>query len=116
MIHDRSAVLALYYLDLAATPNQTLSQFKILNARYVDCLTSSEVTRPRPDIETISEHLKEMAREDSDHSDLSRREKMRKSEKRKFGKIELILGPMFSGKSTELMRRLKRYQVLTQSL
>jgi len=27
------------------------------------------------------------------------------------GHIELILGPMFSGKSTELMRRLKRYQV-----
>ena len=30
---------------------------------------------------------------------------------RKKGSIELILGPMFSGKSTELMRRLKRYQV-----
>merc|ERR1711997_706782 len=30
---------------------------------------------------------------------------------RKKGHIELILGPMFSGKSTELMRRLKRYQV-----
>ena len=27
------------------------------------------------------------------------------------GQIQLILGPMFSGKSTELMRRLKRYQV-----
>ena len=27
------------------------------------------------------------------------------------GHIELILGPMFSGKSTELMRRLKRYKV-----
>ena len=25
-----------------------------------------------------------------------------------FGKIEIILGPMFSGKSTELMRRLRR--------
>ena len=31
--------------------------------------------------------------------------------KKKMGKIELILGPMFSGKSTELMRRMKRYQV-----
>ena len=31
--------------------------------------------------------------------------------KRNTGHIELILGPMFSGKSTELMRRLKRYQV-----
>jgi len=27
------------------------------------------------------------------------------------GKIQLIFGPMFSGKSTELIRRLKRYQV-----
>jgi len=27
------------------------------------------------------------------------------------GQIQLILGPMFSGKSTELIRRLKRYQV-----
>ena len=27
------------------------------------------------------------------------------------GKIQLIFGPMFSGKSTELLRRLKRYQV-----
>jgi len=32
-------------------------------------------------------------------------------EKTNKGRIELILGPMFSGKSTELMRRLKRYQV-----
>lgn len=39
------------------------------------------------------------------------REKKRKSENRRIGKIELILGPMFSGKSTELMRRMKRYQV-----
>ena len=31
--------------------------------------------------------------------------------KKNKGHIELILGPMFSGKSTELMRRLKRYQV-----
>jgi len=30
---------------------------------------------------------------------------------KKKGHIELILGPMFSGKSTELMRRLKRYKV-----
>eukprot|EP00090_Calanus_glacialis_P027382 TRINITY_DN4312_c0_g1_i2.p1 TRINITY_DN4312_c0_g1~~TRINITY_DN4312_c0_g1_i2.p1 ORF type:complete len:265 (-),score=66.91 TRINITY_DN4312_c0_g1_i2:618-1376(-) len=29
----------------------------------------------------------------------------------KKGKIQLIFGPMFSGKSTELIRRLKRYQV-----
>jgi len=27
------------------------------------------------------------------------------------GKIQLIFGPMFSGKSTELIRRLKRYQI-----
>lgn len=27
------------------------------------------------------------------------------------GQVQLILGPMFSGKSTELIRRLKRYQV-----
>jgi len=26
------------------------------------------------------------------------------------GKIELIIGPMFSGKSTELLRLVKRYQ------
>ena len=28
-----------------------------------------------------------------------------------LGQIQLILGPMFSGKSTELIRRLKRYQI-----
>ena len=27
------------------------------------------------------------------------------------GHIELICGPMFSGKSTELLRRLKRYEI-----
>ena|SRR3989338_2592784 len=27
------------------------------------------------------------------------------------GKIELIFGPMFSGKSSELMRRIRRYKV-----
>ena len=27
------------------------------------------------------------------------------------GHIELIIGPMFSGKSTELMRRVTRYQI-----
>lgn len=27
------------------------------------------------------------------------------------GKIELIIGPMFSGKSTELLRRLNRYEI-----
>jgi len=31
------------------------------------------------------------------------------------GQIQLILGPMFSGKSTELIRRLKRYQVAQYS-
>lgn len=30
------------------------------------------------------------------------------------GQIQLILGPMFSGKSTELMRRVKRYQIGTR--
>ena len=34
---------------------------------------------------------------------------------KKKGHIELILGPMFSGKSTELMRRLKRYKVRMKS-
>ena len=27
------------------------------------------------------------------------------------GRIEIILGPMFSGKSTELLRRLKRHEI-----
>ena len=27
------------------------------------------------------------------------------------GRIEVILGPMFSGKSTELMRRIQRHQI-----
>jgi len=31
------------------------------------------------------------------------------------GQIQLIIGPMFSGKSTELIRRLKRYQVAQYS-
>ena len=30
------------------------------------------------------------------------------------GHIQLILGPMFSGKSTELMRRIKRYQIASK--
>jgi thymidine kinase len=29
----------------------------------------------------------------------------------KAGKIELILGPMFSGKTTELLRRINRHQI-----
>ncbi|XP_076458175.1 thymidine kinase, cytosolic-like [Babylonia areolata] len=29
----------------------------------------------------------------------------------RFGHVELIIGPMFSGKTTELIRRLKRYRV-----
>jgi len=33
------------------------------------------------------------------------------NEPAKKGQIQLIFGPMFSGKSTELIRRLKRYQV-----
>merc|ERR1712004_277782 len=35
----------------------------------------------------------------------------RVSQKSKMGQIQLILGPMFSGKSTELIRRLKRLQI-----
>ena len=31
------------------------------------------------------------------------------------GQIQVILGPMFSGKSTELMRRIKRYQIADQN-
>jgi len=30
------------------------------------------------------------------------------------GQIQVILGPMFSGKSTELMRRIRRYQIANQ--
>lgn len=32
------------------------------------------------------------------------------------GHIELICGPMFSGKSTELLRRLKRYEIAGQKI
>lgn len=31
--------------------------------------------------------------------------------KKKYGEIHLILGPMFSGKSTDLLRRMKRYSI-----
>ena len=31
------------------------------------------------------------------------------------GSIELILGPMFSGKTTEMMRRVKRYSIAGHS-
>lgn len=34
--------------------------------------------------------------------------------KGKKGQIQVILGPMFSGKSTELMRRIRRYQIADQ--
>lgn len=30
---------------------------------------------------------------------------------RQRGRIELIIGPMFAGKSTELLRRVKRHQI-----
>lgn len=36
------------------------------------------------------------------------------SEKR--GRIELILGPMFSGKSTELLRRLRRHELASKKV
>ena len=32
-------------------------------------------------------------------------------EKENYGKIEVIFGPMFSGKSTELLKRIRRYTV-----
>jgi len=35
--------------------------------------------------------------------------------KGKRGKIQVIFGPMFSGKSTELIRRMKRYQIANYS-
>lgn len=28
-----------------------------------------------------------------------------------YGSLQLIFGPMFSGKTTELMRRIKRYEI-----
>jgi thymidine kinase len=31
-----------------------------------------------------------------------------------FGQIQLIIGPMFSGKTTELIRRMKRYETANQ--
>ena len=34
-------------------------------------------------------------------------------ERKKFGYIQLIMGPMFSGKTTELIRRVKRYSIAT---
>ena len=33
--------------------------------------------------------------------------------RKKFGYIQLIMGPMFSGKTTELLRRVKRYSIAT---
>jgi thymidine kinase len=30
------------------------------------------------------------------------------------GMIDLVLGPMFAGKSTELLRRIKRYRVASK--
>ena len=34
----------------------------------------------------------------------------------KDGEIQLILGPMFSGKTSELMRRVRRYRLYTKCL
>ena len=33
----------------------------------------------------------------------------------KFGSIELVIGPMFSGKSTELQRRIRRFKFAKKS-
>ncbi len=35
-------------------------------------------------------------------------------EKNEAGRIELIMGPMFAGKSTELLRRVKRHEIATR--
>ena len=32
------------------------------------------------------------------------------------GRIEIIMGPMFSGKSTELLRRLKRHEIAKKNV
>ncbi|WAQ96844.1 KITH-like protein [Mya arenaria] len=37
------------------------------------------------------------------------------SHAKKMGNIQVIFGPMFSGKTTELMRRMKRYQIANYS-
>jgi thymidine kinase len=34
---------------------------------------------------------------------------------RKYGEIQVIYGPMFSGKSTELLRRIRRYTAARKS-
>jgi thymidine kinase len=38
-------------------------------------------------------------------------EKLQKSSRSKKGEIQVIYGPMFSGKSTELLRRIRRFRV-----
>jgi thymidine kinase len=38
-----------------------------------------------------------------------------KQKQRECGRIELILGPMFSGKSTELQRRIRRFTIAKKS-
>ena len=87
-----------------SAPNQTASQFKILNARLVDCVIFTELPTYSIILKLFLENLETttMAMENPKNSNHGR----------KKGSIELILGPMFSGKSTELMRRLKRYQVI----
>ena len=35
---------------------------------------------------------------------------------RRHGEIQLILGPMFSGKTSELMRRVRRYRLFNKCL
>ena len=33
-----------------------------------------------------------------------------------FGSLELIIGPMYAGKSTELIKRIKMYQILEKNV
>ena len=39
-----------------------------------------------------------------------------KDKSKKIGSLEIILGPMFSGKTTELMRRIKRHQAIGKNI
>ena len=82
------------------------------------CRTPTNVRRPRQDDQTALELIR--SRSEDVMNNILANERLTMSEKlaatESFkpefkGMLELIIGPMFAGKSTELLRRVKRHAI-----